>query len=159
MKDMKLVASYIAGRYHAVYGVRIDEMKLQKLMYLAQRESLAQTNEPLFDSEIQGWRLGPVIPELRGYYKSVLANEEVPVPAVDPQELGEDREAVDTIFNEYAGQESLSLSRMTHGEICWRKSRKGIPPNESSSTPIPLDDIRLDAVRSLGLLKIMNNIQ
>ena len=146
MKDLKTVASYLATRYQAEYGEKIDEMKLQKLTYLAQRESLIRTDEPLFDAEIQGWRLGPVLPDLRTYYKEQTLTE------VRPEELSEDeRAALDAVYNEYADRESLSLSRMTHGEICWRKSRKGFRPSESSNVTIPLDDIRLDALRIQGL--------
>lgn len=145
MKDLKTVASYLATRYQAEYGEKIDEMKLQKLTYLAQRESLVRTDEPLFEEEIQGWRLGPVIPDLRTYYKEETLTE------VKPEELtAQERAALDAVFDEYADRESLSLSRMTHGEICWRKSRRGIRPSESSSNPIPLDDIRLDALRIQG---------
>lgn len=146
MKDLKTVASYLATRYQAEYGEKIDEMKLQKLTYLAQRESLIRTDEPLFDAEIQGWRLGPVIPDLRTYYKEDTLTE-VKAESFDD----EDRAALDAVFDEYAGRESLSLSRMTHGEICWRKSRKGFRPSESSNTTIPLDDIRMDAFRIQGL--------
>lgn len=146
MKDLKTVASYLATRYQEVYGEMIDEMKLQKLTYLAQRESLVRTDEPLFEEEIQGWRLGPVIPDLRTYYK------EEALTRVRPEELtDEERAALDAVFDEYADRESMSLSRMTHGEICWRKSRKGIHPSESSNKTIPLDDIRLDALRLQGL--------
>lgn len=146
MKDLKTVASYLATRYQAEYGEKIDEMKLQKLTYLAQRESLVRTDEPLFEEEIQGWRLGPVIPDLRTYYKEETLTE------VKPEELtAQERAALDAVFDEYAERESLSLSRMTHGEICWRKSRRGIRPSESSSNPIPLEDIRLDALRIQGL--------
>lgn len=146
MKDLKTVASYLATRYQAEYGEKIDEMKLQKLVYLAQRESLSRTDEPLFEEEIQGWRLGPVIPDLRTYYKEDSLSTE------DGEALSdEDRAALDAVYDEYAAQESMSLSRMTHGEICWRKSRKGFRPSESSNVTIPLDDIRLDALRIQGL--------
>lgn len=153
MKDLKTVASYLATRYQAEYGEKIDEMKLQKLVYLAQRESLSRTDEPLFEEEIQGWRLGPVIPDLRTYYKEDSLSTE------DGEALSdEDRAALDAVYDEYAAQESMSLSRMTHGEICWRKSRRGIRPNESSSNPIPLDDIRLDALRLQGLRMIDDEV-
>lgn len=146
MKDLKTVASYLATRYQAEYGEKIDEMKLQKLTYLAQRESLARNDAPLFEEEIQGWRLGPVIPDLRTYYKEETLTEVKPDALSD-----EERAALDAVYDEYADRESLSLSRMTHGEICWRKSRRGFRPSESSNTPIPLDDIRLDALRIQGL--------
>ena len=59
------VAQYIFTTYKQISGEVIDEMKLQKLLYFAQRESLAITNEPLFDGEFEGWKYGPVCREIR----------------------------------------------------------------------------------------------
>ena len=141
MHDMKTAASYLCGRYEEAYGQKIDEMKLHKLMYFAQRESLIRTGEPLFDAEFQGWRFGPVLPALREVYK---ANDFTPLEEL---ELGEDQAALDAVFDEYAETDSWNLSLLSHGEICWKRSRKGIAPHESSSNPIPLEDIRADADR------------
>ena len=141
MHDMKTAASYLCGRYEEVYDQKIDEMKLHKLMYFAQRESLIRTGEPLFDAEFQGWRFGPVLPALREVYKS---NDFAPLEEL---ELGEDQAALDAVFDEYAETDSWNLSLLSHGEICWKRSRKGIAPHESSSNPIPLEDIRADADR------------
>ena len=142
MKDMMTVASYICNRYQAEHGERIDEMKLHKLLYFAQREALIQTGKPLFDGDFQGWRFGPVAADIRKPYRDDAFN-----PAVSDADMGEDREILDYVFENYARKDSWSLSRLTHGEICWKKSRKGIAPTESSSNLIPLDDIRLDADR------------
>ena len=141
MHDMKTAASYLCGRYEETYGQKIDEMKLHKLMYFAQRESLIRTGEPLFDAEFQGWRFGPVLPALREVYK---ASDFAPLEEL---ELGEDQAALDAVFDEYAETDSWNLSLLSHGEICWKRSRKGIAPHESSSNPIPLEDIRADADR------------
>ena len=141
MHDMKTAASYLCGRYEEVHGQKIDEMKLHKLMYFAQRESLIRTGEPLFDAEFQGWRFGPVLPALREVYK---ANDFAPLEEL---ELGADQAALDAVFDEYAETDSWNLSLLSHGEICWKRSRKGIAPHESSSNPIPLEDIRADADR------------
>ena len=40
------------------------------MMYLAQRESLMLNKGPLFDSDFQGWKYGPVLVEVRGEYTS-----------------------------------------------------------------------------------------
>ena len=141
MHDMKTAASYLCGRYEEAYGQKIDEMKLHKLMYFAQRESLIRTGEPLFAAEFQGWRFGPVLPALREVYK---ANDFAPLEEL---ELGADQAALDAVFDEYAETDSWNLSLLSHGEICWKRSRKGIAPHESSSNPIPLEDIRADADR------------
>ena len=50
------VAQYIYDEYKRQSGEVIDEMKLHKLLYFAQRESLAITNEPLFEGDFEGWK-------------------------------------------------------------------------------------------------------
>lgn len=139
MKDVKTVAAYICSRYEAQYGERIDEMKLHKLLYFAQRENLIEKDEPLFDGEFQGWRFGPVVTDIRDAYKND-AFEKV-------SELGEDQAIVDAVIDEYADKDAWSLSRLTHGEISWKRSRKGVPPSENSDRVMPLSDIRDDADR------------
>ena len=141
MKDMMTVAAYIYGRYQSEFEEKIDEMKLQKLMYFAQRESLIRTGEPLFEGDFYGWRFGPVLKELRAPYK------EESFAAVDAEAMGEDKATLDEVFKAYAPKDAWSLSRLSHGEICWKRSRKGSAPSESSDNMIPLDDIRLDAQR------------
>ena len=42
MMGILQVASYICKRYMDDFGVRIDEMKLHKLLYFTQRECLIQ---------------------------------------------------------------------------------------------------------------------
>ena len=141
MKDMMTVAAYIYGRYQSEFEEKIDEMKLQKLMYFAQRESLIRTGEPLFEGDFYGWRFGPVLKELRTPYK------EESFAVFDAEAMGDDKATLDEVFKAYAPKDSWSLSRLSHGEICWKRSRKGIAPSESSDNMIPLDDIRLDAQR------------
>ena len=141
MKDMMTVAAYIYSRYQREFEEKIDEMKLQKLMYFAQRESLIATGEPLFEGDFYGWRFGPVLKELRTPYK-----DESFAPVTD-ETMGDDKAVLDEVFRAYAPKDAWSLSRLSHGEICWKRSRKGISPYESSDNMIPLDDIRMDAHR------------
>lgn len=47
------VAQYIFLEYKKISGKVIDEMKLHKLLYLTQRESLAVTGEPMFAEEFE----------------------------------------------------------------------------------------------------------
>lgn len=69
MENLMNIASYICSRYESEYGTKIDEMKLHKLLYFAQRESLIQNREPLFDAVFWGWKYGPVIKEIRSAYR------------------------------------------------------------------------------------------
>ncbi|MCI7130811.1 MAG: DUF4065 domain-containing protein [Lachnospiraceae bacterium] len=62
------VAQYIFVEYKLISGQIIDEMKLHKLLYLSQRESLALTNEPMFMDNFEGWKYEPVCREVRNCY-------------------------------------------------------------------------------------------
>lgn len=142
MNDLNTVAAYICNSYQAQQGERIDEMRLHKLLYFAQRESLILKNEPLFEGDFYGWRFGPVLTALRVPYQNDAFDK-----TVTGEELGEDKQIVDSVMAEYADRDSWSLSRLTHGEISWKRSRKGVAPSESSNKLIPLEDIRADADR------------
>ncbi len=142
MAGVLTVAAYICGRYESEFGKIIDEMKLHKLMYFAQRESLIQTGEPLFRATFRGWKYGPVLKELREPYQ----NQEL-LPKVKEKDAAAMAPVMDKVFSDYAPKDSMSLSRLTHGEISWKRSRKGVTPAENSDKPISLGDIRLDAQR------------
>ena len=62
------VAQYIYTEYKRQSGETIDEMKLHKLLYLVQRESIAITGEPMFAECFEGWKYGPVCREVRMNY-------------------------------------------------------------------------------------------
>ena len=51
------------------------------------------------------------------------------------------------VLEKYAGKDSWSLSRLTHGEISWKNSRIGISEKENSDNPMSLEDIMADAER------------
>lgn len=52
MNDVINIAAYIAKRYLAEYKEEIDEMKLHKLLYFAQREAFILLDQPLFKENL-----------------------------------------------------------------------------------------------------------
>ena len=142
MFPLYTVASYIFEKYKVEFGTTIDEMKLHKLLYFAQRESIIQTGNPLFDATFRGWKYGPILKEIRESYKN---NSFVPVTS--SSDINEMAPIIDTVFEQYAEKDSWSLSRLTHGEYSWKKSREGVPENINSDKPINVEDIRIDAGR------------
>lgn len=54
------VANYLIERWGRCYLATIH--KLNRLVYLAQVESIASTGEPLFKDRIEAWQCGPVVP-------------------------------------------------------------------------------------------------
>lgn len=142
MEDVIKIASYIVSRYQNEYGSCMDEMKLHKLLYFTQRESIIQTGTPLFDTAFEAWKYGPVLVEIRRYYKNNLLKVELPADKIEQYQP-----IFDKVFQQYASKDSWSLSTITHGEYSWQNARKGVSEKENSSNKMQIDDIRKDAER------------
>ena len=138
------IVNYIGKKYRETYGENIDEMKMHKLLYFAQRESLIEYNRPLFAAEIHGWKYGPVIPDVRKMFSNGVL---LLCKSIYEFNNEENIKLLDEVFSRYAAKNSWSLSRLTHGEYSWKQSRIGIAENENSDNEIKVDDIRKDATR------------
>ncbi len=139
MEKVINVAQYLFTAYKTVAGEVIDEMKLHKLLYFAQRENLAIINEPLFDGEFEGWKYGPVCREIRG---SITPDG---ILDADSDISEESKYVVNNIIAQYGALASWKLSEISHKEISWRNARAGLKDGENGTVKLKLDDIRADA--------------
>lgn len=99
-------------------GKSISNMKLQKLLYLAQGIHLAlKSDTPLFDDVIEAWKYGPVVPSVYHKFKIYFAGE---IPAIHPFSSGADvlgdekKKLVRRVVDLYGGLSAISLSNFTH---------------------------------------------
>lgn len=145
MLDVKKAATYIYTRYKKETGVPIDEMKLHKLLYFAQRESIIQTGLPMFTDRFYGWKYGPVLKNVRELYKN--GQFESCASSVSDVETDLYRRVFDKVFSQYASRDAISLSRLSHGELSWKNSRKGMMPWEQGDKELSVKDIYKDAER------------
>jgi uncharacterized phage-associated protein len=107
----------------------MTNLKLNKLLYLAQGTHLARTGHVLFDEDIEAWTYGPVVPSVYQRYKvcgkNVIAVESADV---DAQECVSDDES-DTILDvmrEYGKYSGGYLVSKTHKEGApWSLTEKG----------------------------------
>ncbi|WP_345772996.1 type II toxin-antitoxin system antitoxin SocA domain-containing protein [Mammaliicoccus sp. I-M35] len=114
-------------------------MKLQKLIYFAQRESLALTGEVLFNDRIEGWKFGPVIPKLRYYL------DEMYEPS-DTDKLNDtEKYVINNVISQYGMYSGWYLRELSHHEKCWKKSRINLNNNEVGNREITPEDIIEDA--------------
>lgn len=138
------IAKFIIYEYEAQTGSQFEpsELKLQKLMYLAQRESLCLRGEVLFDSDIEGWKLGPVIPELRFYFDKNYDS----LKKIEDSNLSTDEMyIVNNVLAQYGMYEAWYLADLTHEEISWKNSRKGLNNSDHGSRVLKISDIEEDA--------------
>lgn len=141
LKDVTLFARYLIHSYESYSRSLFEnsEMKLQKLIYLAQRQSIALTGEILFQNDIQGWKHGPVVPELRYF----LENGYTPYEGEPLSET--EKYIIDNVVNTYGMFEAWSLREMTHNELSWKNSRIGLNDEDSGCEVLKLEDIEKDA--------------
>ena len=136
------IARYISRRYLLEKQADIDEMKLHKLLYLAQRESLVQHDTPLFAEGIYAYQYGPVVKEVRSALKRGTALGHLKTDTI-PDDA---KSVVDVVFDTYSDKNSWSLSRLTHAEYSWCHARRA-SNSGGGERLMPVDDIRRDAVR------------
>lgn len=141
MESVLSVASYIYHRYERAFHEHISEMKLHKLLYFVQRESLIQLGEPMFADDFQAWRYGPVMPNVR----YVDFDE---VDELSKETVLHYQSVFDYVFEHYAPLHPYVLSDITHTQLSWLNARKGLDWCSASQNPMSLDDIRLDADRA-----------
>lgn len=140
MISVAKAASYIYQRYKEEKETCIDEMKLHKLLYLSQRESIIITGEPMFSAPFEAWKFGPVVVEVRDLYRKDALNQ-----TLTESDMEMYKPVFDYVFVNYASKDSWSLSNLTHSESSWKNARKGLGPDEHSSNLLAMDDIRKDA--------------
>ena len=130
--------------YYEQNGICMDEMKMHKLMYFSQRESLIYNNEPLFDGIFYGWKYGPVLKEVRSAYKNnTLASESSETLSDATLKL------LKSVMERYGSLSSWKLSSLSHEEFSWKKARKGLEAADDGNVELSLDAMKVDATREL----------
>ena len=140
MEEIINVANYICEEYLRQSGEPIDELKLQKLLYFSQRESLAVLGCALFSEAMEGWIHGPVSTDVRREFDLELGMFTV----VNDISIGAKR-IINNALEEYGHLASWKLRELSHCEISWQRSREGLSVNSRGNKNINIEDIREDA--------------
>ena len=145
---------FIIRAYEDGLEAEMTNMKAQKLLYYSQSLHLALYNRPLFEEEIQAWRYGPVCPPAYRFYSDFEAKQ-LPIPRQESlsEILPEQKELLEEIWSYFGGYHAYRLSEMTHGEFPWKKARRGLGSEASSTEPILLDDMKALGHQKLDLIE------
>lgn len=139
------VAKTLYVMYNNKFGQMIDEMKMHKLMYFIQRESLMYNKVSLFDECFYGWKYGPVLKSVRSEYKSDKIFEDYNI--IDDEGV---KKIISTVLDRYGVLSSWNLSRLSHNELSWKLARQGLQPNDNGDVKINENAIMLDAIHELS---------
>ncbi|WP_349407951.1 Panacea domain-containing protein [Pseudalkalibacillus sp. SCS-8] len=139
------VAKYFINLSQPGTNENITNLKLQKLLYYAQGFFMAlnDTDEPLFDEEIQAWVHGPVVPEVyrefKGFsYKDININYHDEVLELTQVEI----ELLDEVWRNFGRYNGKDLERLSHTEPPWIQAREGLAPYDYGDNEINPQEIR-----------------
>lgn len=115
-------------------GIPLTNMKLQKLVYIANGFCWATLGRPLFEDDIHAFEFGPVIPTLYNRLKRYGSSEIEDFINKDESRLIENGQAmriVKQVWEAYKGFDAYKLSAITHQantpwSDTWQTSRFGI---------------------------------
>ena len=130
MPKLSKLARYLVYSYENHTAARFgdNELKLQTMLYFAQRECLALVGERLFEESFEGWEEGPVLPELHFFFEEGYD----PFEPLEMKKLTEREQYVlDRIVFAYGQYEGWYLADLARCELSWRNSRSG-PAAEST---------------------------
>lgn len=122
------VCRYILDSLHERFGLHYDvsNLKLHKLLYFVQKESVQRWGEPLMLNMFQAWEHGPVY---RGLYSTFKSFGNGPIP---PQECkgksdaihSQQKQLIDAVLHEYGHYSAWGLRELTHKEAAYLKAWK-----------------------------------
>ena len=144
MERVLNVAKELYVMYQDRYHCDMDEMKMHKLMYFANRESLIQYNKPLFTTLFKAWKYGPVLDCVRKAYRSSQ-----PFCEIKGSVTEETKKILSNVMDMYGSLDSWKLSNLSHQELSWKYARNGLVAGENGNKPMKEEYIRVDAKTEL----------
>lgn len=137
-----VVAKEFYNEYFNCYGQKMDEMKMHKLMYFAQRESLMLSGHRLFQEDFFGWKYGPVLKSVRSEYMKAQ-----PFQDVEDCVCQKTKDLVVSVMDRYASLSSWRLSSLSHNEFSWKCSRRRLDATDNGDVKLELSAMKVDAAR------------
>ena len=145
MTKLRQLARYLVYSYENHTAARFgdNELKLQTMLYLAQRECLALVGEPLFDGNFENWAEGPVLPELHFFF---FVEGYDPFESLEMKKLTEREQFIlDRVVLSYGQYEGWYLADLTRRETSWRNSRSDPTAEFAEPKLLEIADMREDA--------------
>ncbi len=105
------VANYMIDKWGG--RVVLTNLKLNKLVYYAQVESLRDSGEPLFDDEIQAWQYGPVEPMVYRSF-SKFGRDRIVNGTAHPVVAQRDVRTIDDVMETLGNLAAFDLVSLSH---------------------------------------------
>lgn len=148
MESALVVAKTLYQEYFNRFHKKMDEMKMHKLMYFIQRESLMYNNDILFNEDFLGWKFGPVLLSIRTEYKKLYPFNDVNGTVSDNT-----KKIIDSVLTRYGSLSSWKLSTLSHDEFSWKRSRDNLKASDNGNVKLNIIAMKIDAIKELSYRK------
>ncbi len=102
------------------YERPVNQIRVQRLLYLAQGVHLAKFDTPLFEEAIEAWSYGPVIPQV---YENLKAWGNKPITSIKSSPIFKTNETIRYAWDIGAGLSNTVLCNWAHSKGSpWEKS-------------------------------------
>lgn len=118
----------------------VSPLKLQKLLYYAQVWFFVRTGNKLFEDKIQAWIYGPVVYEIWDRFRFMRRSRIIPKNRLQPIDLGVIETHLDDVWKAYGHLKGADLVDLTHEELPWKNSRKGLLNDEPSGKEVLVNE-------------------
>lgn len=99
----------------------VTNLKLQKVLYLAQAYYLVKLSKPLFTENLEAWDYGPVVPEV--YRKFKRYSSKPIIIKEDRSKLAEeDKETLRKVWDAFGGFSASRLVDIVHSHTPWKEA-------------------------------------
>ncbi|MGW9020193.1 Panacea domain-containing protein [Leucobacter chromiiresistens] len=99
----------------------VTPMKLHKLMYLAQANYLASTGHRMFQGDVEAFRHGPVVEDIRAAFVGDRIIDPDEHPGVVHREVPKDVDSfLSSIWEKFGDMSASQLRRLTHQQDPWK---------------------------------------
>lgn len=142
MAQTLAVAKYLNELHVKKHGSVMDQMKMHKMMYFSQRESLMISGNPLFNDDFEAWKYGPVLVNVRNEYLTGHMFDG------EYEKLNDtEKKLVESVYRRYDEYDAWQLSTLSHAEYSWRQARRGLSVGEAGNEKMSLIAMKTDATR------------
>lgn len=115
----------------------VSPLKLQKLLYYSQLWFFIKNDKMLFNDRIQAWIYGPVVYDVWAKFKFMKRSSIIPdhrAVSLDIDDLTLNH--LNDVWKSYGHLNGSDLVDLTHNDLPWKNSRKGLLSNQPSDNDV-----------------------
>jgi len=142
----------------------VSPLKLQKLLYYSQVWFFIKKNDKLFQDKIQAWIYGPVIYDVWNNFKYMKRSVLIPYNrAINLDFTDEITFHLQDVWDAYGHLSGADLVDLTHSDLPWKNSRKGLLNDQPSDNEVLIDkdtisDFVLDPIDKIPVINKGNSL-